>query len=87
MDVQMGVDPAGDRARLYDGHSQPFSVHVVKGWHARPEGDRDDRAAPSATRPPTRTERGHETTFLNVVIDPSFTLVVTVLVLDGVRSG
>ena len=34
--VQMGVDSAGDRARLYDGHGHPFSVQVVKGWHARP---------------------------------------------------
>ena len=23
-------------ARLYDGHGHPFSVQVVKGWHARP---------------------------------------------------
>ena len=36
MDVEVGVDPTGDRARLYDGHRHPFSVQVVKGWHARP---------------------------------------------------
>ena len=34
--VEMGVDSAGDRTRLYDGHGHPFSVQVVKGWHARP---------------------------------------------------
>ena len=36
MDIEVGVDPTGDRARLYDGHGHPFSVQVVKGWHARP---------------------------------------------------
>ena len=36
MDIEVGVDPTGDRACLYDGHGHPFSVQVVKGWHARP---------------------------------------------------
>ena len=36
MDIEVGVDPTSDRARLYDGHGHPFSVQVVKGWHARP---------------------------------------------------
>ena len=36
VNVEVGVDPAGDRTRLYDGHGHPFSVQVVKGWHARP---------------------------------------------------
>ena len=35
--IQMRVDSTRHRARaLYDGHRHPFSVQVVKGWHARP---------------------------------------------------
>jgi hypothetical protein len=37
MNMQVGVDTTGDRTRrFYDGHGHPFSLHVVKGWHARP---------------------------------------------------
>jgi hypothetical protein len=55
----MGVDPAGDRARLDDGHRHPFSVEVGQGvGRTSREGDRPDRAA--ADRPidhPSRTGR------------------------------
>ena len=36
MNVEVSVHPTSDRARLYDGHRHPFSLQVVKGWHARP---------------------------------------------------
>jgi hypothetical protein len=36
MNVEVGVYPASDLARLYDGHRHPFSVEACKGWHARP---------------------------------------------------
>src|ERR687897_201580 len=37
MSIQVGVDTTGDRTRrFYDGHGHPFSLQVVKGWHARP---------------------------------------------------
>ena len=36
MNIEMGVDTTRDRTCLYDGHRHPFSVQVVKGWHARP---------------------------------------------------
>jgi hypothetical protein len=42
--IQMGVDSAGDRARLYDGHRHPFSVQLGQGVaRTSREGDRDDR--------------------------------------------
>jgi hypothetical protein len=35
--VEVGVNPASDRTCLYDdGHRHPFSLKLVKGWHARP---------------------------------------------------
>jgi hypothetical protein len=50
MDIEVGVDPTGDRARLYDGHGHPFSVRIGQGVaRTSREGDRDDRAA--ANRP------------------------------------
>jgi hypothetical protein len=37
MSIQVGVDTTGDQTRrFYDGHGHPFSLQVVKGWHARP---------------------------------------------------
>ena len=37
MNIQVGVDTAGNQTRrFYDGHGHPFSLQVVKGWHARP---------------------------------------------------
>jgi hypothetical protein len=37
MSIQVSVDTTGDRTRrIYDGHSHPFSLQVVKGCHARP---------------------------------------------------
>jgi hypothetical protein len=37
MNIQVGVDTTGDQTpRFYDGHGHPFSLQVVKGWHARP---------------------------------------------------
>jgi hypothetical protein len=37
MNIQVGVDTAGDPTRrFYDGHGHPFSLQMVKGWHARP---------------------------------------------------
>ena len=34
MNIEVGINPARDRARLYDGHRHPFSEQMVKGWHA-----------------------------------------------------
>jgi hypothetical protein len=31
VDIEVGVDPTGDRARLYDGHGHPFSVSSSRG--------------------------------------------------------
>ena len=46
VDIQMGVDSAGDRTRLYDGHRHPFSVQLGQGVaRTSREGDRDDRTA------------------------------------------
>jgi hypothetical protein len=37
VDIEVGVDSARDRTRaFYDGHRHPFSLVVVKGWHAPP---------------------------------------------------
>src|ERR687897_138431 len=46
MDLEVRVDPARDRARLYDGHCHPFSVQGGEGWHARPA--KEDRVEPAA---------------------------------------
>src|ERR687897_1363439 len=46
MDLEVRVDPARDRARLYDGHCHPFSVQSGEGWHARPA--KEDRVEPAA---------------------------------------
>ena len=58
--VQMGVDSADDRTRLYDGHSHPFSVQVVKGWHARPGKETVTIGLRQQTdRSPSGTGRAH----------------------------
>ncbi len=37
MHIEVRIHTARDRARaLYDGHRHPFSLQLVKGWHARP---------------------------------------------------
>ena len=60
MNIQMGVHPAGDRARLYDGHRHPFSVQVVKGWHARPGKETVTIGLRQQTdRSPSGTGRAH----------------------------
>ena len=60
MDIEVGVDPTGDRARLYDGHRHPFSVQVVKGWHARPGKETVTIGLRQQTdRSPSGTGRAH----------------------------
>ena len=61
MNIQMGVHPTGDRARLYDdGHRHPFSVEVVKGWHARPGKETVTIGLrQQADRSPSGTGRAH----------------------------
>src|SRR5688572_16173860 len=50
MHIEVRVDTTGDRTRaLYDGHRHPFSLQLVKGWHARPGKETvNDHAVPAA---------------------------------------
>lgn len=58
MGVEVRVDPARDRARLYDGHCHPFSVQSGQGWHARPVKETvSSRLRQQQARSPSRTGR------------------------------
>ena len=60
MSVEVGVNPASDQTRLYDGHRHPFSVQVVKGWHARPGKETVTIGLrQQADRSPSGTGRAH----------------------------
>jgi hypothetical protein len=70
---------ARDRARLYDGHSHPFSSQTVKGWHARPGKETvSSRLLQQPARSPSGTGRAafpHQptSTRLNRCREPSQT--------------
>ena len=61
MNIEVGVHPTSDRARLYDdGHRHPFLVQLIKGWHARPGKETVTIGLrQQADRSPSGTGRAH----------------------------